>query len=341
VDNTPATVSSQRLDWGHRFIEPGDEPELLALIHSAFTRWPPVDTDASPLEYLRWKLSSQPAEYLGLAATSAGRIIGVRLYFTFQAYLRGTTHLGYQPVDAAVHPSFRRMGVMEYMRRFEVEAPDVRSRFGIFAFKLHIRTWNPAMQRLFRTLNEALETSAWLNIFATDRRSATTCAYTISSCERFDQRFDELWHEAAPDFDLAVVRDSTHLNWRYADRRAGYFHIITAERNGALLGYAVAKVSQGVGYIADMLAPSARRDVLQPLAATATDMLLSSGAKRVECWLPAQHPYADELRGLGFTQRKQGPRIRVTPYSIDPEELLFLQDPSASIYMTIGDTDLV
>lgn len=345
MDNIPATASpcEDQGAWEHRFLVPSDEPEVLALIQDAFGRWPAVDTAASPRDYLRWKLSGRPPEYLGLAATSAGKIIGVRVFFAFKVYLRGRTHLAYQPVDAAVHPAFRRKGVMEYMRRIERGASDVNSRFGIFSFKLHLRTWNPAMQRLFRTLNEAVETSSWLNIFATHlpQEAAQSDDYTLSLRTRFDQPFDDLWREAAPEFDLAVVRDSAHLNWRYADPRAGDFKILTAERNGTLLGYAISRVSQGVGYIADVLAAPAHKGVLRLLAAETTNMLLSDGAQRVECWLPRQHPYADELRDLGFTQRKPGPRIRVTPYTIDPKELLFLRDPSASIYMTVGDSDLV
>jgi hypothetical protein len=234
------------------------------------------------------------------------------------------------------------MGVMEYMRRFEIEAPDVRNRFNMFALKLHIRTWNPAMQKIFRTLGEALETSSWLNIFAVDHPPAATSGeYSLSLQQEFDQRVDGLWSAAAAGFDLAIVRDSTHLNWRYGDARAGNFQIMTAELNGALVGYVVSKVSGGIGYIADLLAAPLHRGALRPLAAVAADMLFKSGAERVECWLPRQHPYADELRHLGFTQRKPGPRIRVTPYAMQLQDLAFLRDPAASIYMTIGDTDLV
>jgi hypothetical protein len=53
------------------------------------------------------------------------------------------------------------------------------------------------------------------------------------------------------------------MNWRYCDPARGRFTVRVAERNGKILGYLVFKISEGSGYIVDLLALPGRIDESQ------------------------------------------------------------------------------
>jgi len=91
-----------------------DGPRMLALLESAYGRWPAAGIGAreSPLEYLRWKHLTNPAGASMLTlAEAGGELIAVRAYMEWPLEHAGETVPGRQAVDLATNPAFRRQGI--------------------------------------------------------------------------------------------------------------------------------------------------------------------------------------------------------------------------------------
>jgi hypothetical protein len=172
-------------------------------------------------------------------------------------------------------------------------------------------------------------------------RAREEVPWTIRTAERFDSRVDTLYERAAAQFDFAVVRSQRVLDWRYSDRRAGDFAIRLAEQDGELLGYAVLRVNNGVGYVADVLALPGRLDVVESLAHDAAAGLRETGVEVAECWLMADHPYAEPFRAAGFLGRRSRTPPTFEAVGVPASELALLCEPDASVHLTIGDMDIV
>ena len=114
-----------------------------------------------------------------------------------------------------------------------------------------------------------------------------------------------------------------------------------AEEGATILGYAVARASHGVGYVADVLALPGRLDVVSSLLGQALTSETLGAVRRVECWSPVHHPYRRVLSELGFVEKKRTVRLRVVPRGERADPVVFRDDPRASIHVLAGDTDLV
>jgi len=166
-------------------------------------------------------------------------------------------------------------------------------------------------------------------------------AGSITTPERFDDRIEELFDEAAKPFDYLIVRGKDYMNWRYCDPAAGSFRIRAAEQHGRLLGYSVFKLAEGEGYIADLLALPGRTDVVRSLIEDALHLFRRAGVERVTCWMISRHPYNGILRRYGFIDSRSDVGFRRRVVSLDKSELEFLGDAGARIHLTHGDTDWI
>jgi hypothetical protein len=173
------------------------------------------------------------------------------------------------------------------------------------------------------------------------RRRRSSGTLSIRSLERFDARCDVLWTAAASDFDVVVVRDEAHLQWRYADARGGPSTLLAAEEGEEMIGWAVLKTQGTSGYVADLLVTPGRADAVEALAAEALARLELEGASRVLCWLPRRHPYRRALRRAGFLD--WGPSVPLA-YGWEGDGVAddgLLQRRDVKLHFTIGDSDFV
>jgi hypothetical protein len=58
----------------------------------------------------------------------------------------------------------------------------------------------------------------------------------------FNSEFDNLWVRLQSQFEVCTIRDSRHLNWRWRDCPIGSHFIVSAHRNGAMMGYLVFRI---------------------------------------------------------------------------------------------------
>jgi hypothetical protein len=166
-------------------------------------------------------------------------------------------------------------------------------------------------------------------------------AWSISTLERFDERIDGFFDEAARPFDFLVVKSKDYLNWRYCEPAGGRFTVRVAEQEARLLGYLVLKISEGDAYIADLMALPDRLDVVRSLIEDALRLSREARAELVSCWMVARHPYNPILRRYGFVDSRMDPRFVRKPVEEDSTLLDFLDDATTRIHLVHGDSDWI
>lgn len=363
-----------------RYFQDDDANAALRLLQDAFPTWPQVDVSADPLDHLRWKLQlDQQGTRIHKVAETDGKIVGLVLALVRRAKLRGRAVRCFITVDACVHPAYRERGVMTAIRDFargedlrpyalayvgqsrhaamiRLRPEQTRHRFPIgnrverfvrpVSFRETLAAFRLGSGQTPRKLaNSSTRLARWLAGRLRTPQFAPGAACTVRDVSEFDERIDGLWQDASAQFDFVMTRDRAHLNWRYADRRAGDFTLKFAEDGGgSALGYIVLcnDRRRRRGYVADVLARPGRADVAQALLTEAVAWARAAHLGAVECWLPVYHPYREALRSCGFVMRR---RKEVAEYRVmhdaTHEELAFLQDPDARIHITLGDTDRV
>lgn len=353
-----------------------DEAQILELLSRAFRRWPQFEIPVSAAEHLRWKMRSDPAvarhHYVGEVD---GRIVVMLLRILRRFRVRGRDCLARDGVDAAVDPDYQGRGLYGAM----VEQTKERPQFYDHDLGISYSS-NPRLQRRdvrkgskpladpIQVLEKPYRARAMVRrrqkehggrlpaSLAVLRIKLETVlnrighppylrplrpAWSIVTGERFDERIDPFFDEAARPFEFLVVRSRNYLNWRYCEPAAGKFTVRIAEQEGRILGYLVFKISQGNGYIADLLALPGRLDVVRSLIEDALRMLREASAERVSCWMIGRHPYNGLLRRYGFVDTRRD--IWCVHKAFDEESALldFLGEPTARVHLMLGDSDWI
>ena len=333
------------IEFTRRPHREGDEEPLLEMLRAAFGEWPNVEIQVEAIDHLHWKLDG-PGGAKGLHRITEvdGRMASSTFCIVQWLKARDRRLHSIQGTDSCVHPDYQKRGLAEAIRRWRRQHPSDQAcdvQFGV-------RSPHPALLRIRKRMSQVQTIANELQSLSLDlpapapaaASSLETAAWGIRPIERFDERIDGFWREAAKPYSLIVEKTAEYLNWRYADPRAGLFSIRLAEQGGDVLGYAVLRSSRGKGYLADLLALPGRFDVVQGLVADAVMQVREAGASRLDCWLPAVHPYQDVLRDAGFMFR--GTPTAVEIYIHNPDvDLSFLSDPHATVHICAGDTDLV
>jgi hypothetical protein len=305
------------------------------LLQEAYGRWPAVATDASPLEHLRWKRDGPLPATIVLGETAQG-IVAMTLRAFRAARLGGQDVVVQLGQDSCVSPGLRRSGVMSAVRAGLGDVLDTRGDLLIYT------SAHPAFDRI-RTQEGAVRLGAAIQVLTRngtgENVSAPGDAITVRERTSFDARVDELGAKAAREFDFIYARTREFLNWRYCDARAGTFTVLTAEADGALLGYTVLKTTDGLGQVADLLVLPARDDVLRELVASALQRFDAQGLSAVQCWCPARHPYRSALTNAGFTE-KTGIHLDWLGFT-DAADAALLKSRVLRAHVMVGDTDLV
>lgn len=320
-----------------RLFRPGDEEAVTRLLSAGFPQWPKVDTDATAIEHLRWKIAEpQPATVV--LGEIDGAIAGMSIRSLRPAKVGAAELLLQHGYDSCVHPDYRGTGVMSTVRSSFRDLLETRGDLLIF-FSAH-----PAFGHIRQTegaapLGSSVQVLTCKPPFV-ELPASNATPWTIETRPRFDERADEFWNQASTQFDLIVVRRQDFLNWRYSDPRAGSFTIRTAEEGGRLLGYAVLRVSGGIGYIADLLALPGRLDVVQSLVANALPWFRERRVPSVQCWCSRRHPYAQLLASLGFASKRRTLHIDWVVFTDRPDQEL-LSDHRLIVHYMPGDSDLV
>jgi GNAT superfamily N-acetyltransferase len=103
-----------------RTYRSGDAPAALALLQTAFKRWPGPRVLAAdrPADFFRWKHESNPqgASFI-LVAEEDGRLLAMRAYMPWHLNADGAATGAVQAVDLATHPDARGRGLNTQLQR--------------------------------------------------------------------------------------------------------------------------------------------------------------------------------------------------------------------------------
>lgn len=325
----------------------------------------------SPMEHYLWKLEGPPGRPSRATITEVdSRIVGASLVLRRLHLIEGVERTVREAVDGAVHPDFQGRGIRSARQRFmreddgdhdmRLSLKDHPAEFHIgrregqlqFANQIRILTrtnhpwWLAKQSRSGRGARLLVPLRAGRTAILTatagmrrGRSSVHDISWEIVTTPRFDGRTDDLFDDAASEFDFIQVRHHDYLNWRFCDPRAGQFVVRVAEQDGVMLGYAVLTSGGGRGNIADLLARPGRGDVVESLVRDATERFDAAGVKATHCWMVKHHPYKDALRRSGFITSRRDLTFTYQHLRLSPDDLSFLQNPSARIHMMQGDTD--
>jgi GNAT superfamily N-acetyltransferase len=321
-----------------RFYRPGDEEGILHVLQASFPRWPEVETNAAPIDHLRWKLAgAEHPELNHIVAEASGEIIAVRIGLEQRYRTRGRT-LGCRfDVDTAVLPAHQGRGVYSRMASFGVAM--ATNADAVFA-----NTGRPSLLELDRGLgHQPLKNrlaSLICDLPVARPRDGGDDRFEVREATAFDERIESFWAEAAAHFDFIAALSMDNLNLRYCDARGGIGSVLLAEERSDILGFVALRVSRGKSSIAYLLALPDRLDVVRSLAAAALSRFRDAGVSEVICALPRRHPYRSVLAEQGFTRKGHAIPFTCRPNAPDID-LSLLQEPKAAVHLMLGDTDLV
>jgi hypothetical protein len=149
----------------------------------------------------------------------------------------------------------------------------------------------------------------------------------------FGAEFTELYRRYTGHGTVMVERSAEYLNWRYRANPVHRHEVMTARRDGHLVGYAVFRQEETTAVLVDLFAvdgPAAIIDLAHSVAALAR----RRGLDALSVSLLGSSPWVQCLRAAGFTERETSP---VVVYAV-PEAASKVGDERAWLLLH-GDRD--
>jgi hypothetical protein len=158
--------------------------------------------------------------------------------------------------------------------------------------------------------------------------------------QRFDDSFTELWETIGSKFDLAVRRDASYLNWKYAAAPHVRYSIAALRRNDRNVGYAVyrhAVEPRGrVTLLVDFLTDPADHEGLSTLLGWVDREARRADSDKIRAY--AFHAgYGRVLRKAGYFQVRSTMQLVVKVNAIEVSPSFY--EETDGWHITLGDSD--
>jgi hypothetical protein len=163
---------------------------------------------------------------------------------------------------------------------------------------------------------------------------------TLSEIEAFDAEFDGLWTDCSGGYAIAVVRNSSYLNWRYIQRPDwSYIPFGCYEKDG-LRGYVVLKLFQEAGltrgHIVDIFGRPEDQQTFQRLIDGSLSYFKERSVDEVTVWIWGSSIVESLLVEKGF-KKTENHRPLVLRVNRTQEFATKVKDNS-QWYFTMGDS---
>lgn len=213
------------------------------------------------------------------------------------------------------------------------------------SYVLPLRTSDMLGNKVNKPLQLLYSAGARLSFQA--RRFTRARSHDLKAVEikQFDKRFDDLWETLSPQFECAVVRDSSYLNWKYIEQPGqNYLSLSFEDFDDNLCGYAVVKIQEPSNTYAyrratviDLLAPFSEEAIVFAMLDEIRNRALGQGASAIQFHL--SHTTLERaVRRYGFFNRGISEQFRISidePETGDREMLL----NGKNWLITMGDSD--
>ena len=320
--------------------------------------------DGTVQDFYRWKYFSNPLgeAIVGIAAVGDA-VVSVVAATPKRIQLFGKTAPAYELGDFLTDGSYRKLGL--FSRLIELVCREASNRgsslvyvrpnelsFPILVSKLSFHEGQRLDSRRFVLPSAGLSRKTGipahlLRLSGMDWLCKRRCipnytggSVTVSSVERFGEETDQLWQRASAGYDFALVRDSSYLNWRYADCPTPY-KIWLAARNGETVGFLVTSADRAspTAAVVDLFALSGDAEAVRALLARGLVDLLRSGVQLISTWTTqggTQSAVQKLLRRCFPLRRKQHLHLA---FRVLKTEEVTLPSPSQKWHFTLGDSD--
>ena len=263
-----------------------------------------------------------------------------------RAWLQGREVVIAQGVDSMLHPAWRRGLQSEgpflataraYFERHGHASlthatygfPN-RSALRIGAVRLDYGVISRGLPALFHNLQE-LRT-------ADEFDDAPEPGRIVSEVTRYSEEIDDLWRRARNGLDLAIVRDSRYLNWRFADAPFDY-RLWEVRAESGLSAIAVTRSNwcgQPILAIVEFLGLPGDAASLHAVLRHAVRRAYAERMHRVELWLPARSASFAAALAIGFASEPSGLTLAARVHGASPSFEWHRQN----WHYTIGDSDI-
>ncbi len=313
-------------------------------------------------DFYRWKYLGNPMGNAIVAIATAGdSVVSVVAASPKRLWLSGRTVLAYELGDFLTSENYRKQGLFSrlielacreagargaaliYVRPNDVAFPILASKLSFFeAQRMDARRYVVPSQTLSRKtgISPSLFRATGIDTFFRIRCVPRLAGGSVSvvAMERFGEEADQFWAKVSVGFELAVVRDSRYLNWRYTDCPTPYT-MWRAMREGGIAGFLVASANREntVGAIVDLFTEKNDVEAAQALLATAMGSLLASGVQLISTWTlqgSAESAAHGLLRSAFPFRNKQHLHLAFRILSAKGLSL-----PSQPWHFTLGDSD--
>ena len=288
-----------------RSYQAGDEEQILALFNRVFHQ-------ARRMEHWRWKFLGNPAGRQITLAVAGDRIVGQFAGLPAAAAGPGGPFVLSQGIDHMVDPEFQKRGVFAAMTRHFTDAWLPPAHDVVF-YSYPLAHKHSIDQRISRAELVHPVTALRSDLGAREPSSSAgswqTWRHRVVQVSRFAPSVDRLWRRLSPAAGVAIVRDATYLNWRYADCPDVPYTLLQVESriSGRPLGLAVLRYGwfdEPIAPLLELIAPARDDAALRLLLAACHELARTQGVTSVKAWIPrgtALHPV---LRALGWVEEE-------------------------------------
>jgi hypothetical protein len=309
---------------------PGDEKGIIELLRSAFPKWQQYK---EPLVNWKWKYFEGPIPSEVYVAKDGEQVVGAIHRLVLAVKIGDSILRTTYGDDVAVHPDYRRLGVMTNMKSMAdgkqipngikfhyiaAENPIIKDnipKMGLTPFKyeiaqlLKIRNQESFLKRKQRdnlvTRAGVSALTRWSEVkhfFSTkqDRKED----FSIIDVTKFDDGIDVFWEKVKGSYDYCIVKKADYLNWKHSRPSISEHRLRLAVRDEEVLGFSALSLSEDGNYregsISDLLALTDRLDVADALVSDACEHFDHEGVAAIHFQATRGHPYDGLAARNGF-----------------------------------------
>ncbi len=320
-------------------------------------------------EEWNWKFKSSK---ILIAVNDMDEVISLRPTVQIRLKFRDKTIISGMNVDVMTHPDYRRMGLFStlvnesFKRLKEVGVPIVYTFPNNFSFPgykkrmkwtyvdsipLLIKILKPRnfIKRYIKNSHVQKCLNPVLDVFTSlifTSNGSKNRNLSINQINFFNEDFDLLWQELSNQFEIAVIRDSKYLNWRYVERPGYNYRVFSAIEDDILKGYIVLREETmfdlKLGLVVDILASD--NGTAYSLLLHAYEVFKDNDMDVMGCLMFDTSIYFDVLKKAGFLRLPQKYSPKEFFFVVKADDDIIVSNSAYSSknwFLTFGDIDIV
>lgn len=323
-----------------------------------------------PFNYDEWDWKFQSSKIL-VAVNDKDEVVSLRPTVKIKLKFKDKILTAGMNVDVMTHPDYQRMGIFsslvdESFKKLNEEKihivytfpnnfsfPGYQKRIKwnhVASIPLLVKVINPKNVVNYYITNSYVQKcinplASTFNRMLSKNNKHNVKNLLIEEVTFFDKDYDRLWQELSNQFEIAVVRDSNYLNWRYLERPDYNYKAFSARRDGNLTGYIVLREDNlfnfKLGLIVDII--SKDTETFNLLISHAYEIFKDKNIDIMGCLMLNTSSYFNELKKAGFINLPKKFTPKEFYFVVKADEDIISKDEvysSKNWFLTFGDIDI-